>query len=89
MSAKKKRIKCRHNNEKAGKRSADEILIEDSHSHARKKTHEEVIKPHTISNLKDGECIVILDWKMKFLAAKHREAMQEFFGKAGITWHGT
>ena len=20
---------------------------------------------------------------------KHREAMQDFFGKAGITWHGT
>ena len=49
-------------------------------------THEESVRPEIIANMKEGESIVILDWKMKFLAAKQREAMQEFFGKAGITW---
>ena len=55
-------------------------------SHIYRATHEESVRPEIIANMKEGECIVILDWKMKFLAAKQREAMQEFFGKAGITW---
>ena len=41
-----------------------------------------------LESLKEGECIIIMDWKMKFLPQKHRESMQEYFGKAGITWHG-
>ena len=51
-------------------------------------THEEKVKLTLLESLKEGECIIIMDWKMKFLPQKHRESMQEYFGKAGTTWHG-
>ena len=57
-------------------------------AHVIRATHEEKVKLTLLESLKEGECIIIMDWKMKFLPQKHRESMQEYFGKAGITWHG-
>ena len=51
-------------------------------------THEDKVKETLVETLQDDQCIFIMDWKMKFLPQKFREAMQEYFGKAGITWHG-
>ena len=57
-------------------------------AHQVRATHEDRVKTTLLETLKDGECIIIMDWKMKLLPTKYREGMQEYFGKAGITWHG-
>lgn len=42
-----------------------------------------------MQELDETGCIIIADWKMKFLSHSFREAMSDFFGKAGMPWHGT
>ena len=37
---------------------------------------------------RDKDCIIIVDFKMKFLSLLFRESMTGFFGKRGITWMG-
>ena len=49
---------------------------------------ESSIRPDCIANLQPHEVVVVMDFKMKFLMAVFRESMVEFFGKAGIPWHG-
>ena len=39
-------------------------------------------------NLARDEYILVIDWKMKWLAMVWRETQQEWFGKSGIPWHG-
>ena len=34
------------------------------------------------------QVVLVCDFKMKFLMAVFRESMSDFFGKAGIPWHG-
>eukprot|EP00733_Pompholyxophrys_punicea_P000764 Pompholyxophrys_punicea_v1_NODE_271_length_2436_cov_24.816464.p1 type:complete len:709 gc:universal NODE_271_length_2436_cov_24.816464:251-2377(+) len=50
----------------------------------QRKTLEDLSK-----SLEHNECVLIMDWKMKILPTMYRESMKEFFGKAGLSLHGT
>eukprot|EP00951_Prasinocladus_malaysianus_P013596 scaffold103069_cov34-Prasinocladus_malaysianus.AAC.2 len=49
---------------------------------------EEDLKRLRREGLGKDDYILVIDWKMKFLAMVWMETQQEFFGKAGIPWHG-
>ena len=34
-----------------------------------------------------GKCIIVIDWKMKFLAERCRESSMHHFAKRGLPWH--
>jgi hypothetical protein len=34
-----------------------------------------------------GRCMIVIDWKMKFLAERIRESSMHHFGKRGLPWH--
>ena len=38
----------------------------------------------SVRELDETGCIVVADWKQKFLSAAFREAMSDYFGKAGM-----
>ena len=44
-------------------------------------------KQHSLSQLDDKTCFIIMDWAMKFLPHHYREQMRDFFGKRGRSWH--
>ena len=41
-----------------------------------------------IANKGSDEAMVVIDWKMKWLARYHRETTLQHFAKRGISWHG-
>ena len=34
-----------------------------------------------------GTCVIVIDWKMKFLSERIRESSMHHFGKRGLPWH--
>ena len=58
------------------------------HAHERRAAHEAGVMEMLMQELDETGCIVVADWKMKFLSSSFREAMSKFFGKAGMPWHG-
>lgn len=40
-------------------------------------------------NLADDECVMAMDYKMKFEELRFREKTNEHYGKKGLSWHGT
>ena len=57
-------------------------------AHERRAAHEAKVLEKLLRELDETGCIVVADWKQKFLAAGFREAMSDYFGKAGMPWHG-
>jgi len=37
--------------------------------------------------MNEEDCLITLDWAMKFLPEKYRESQKDWFGKRGISWH--
>ena len=37
--------------------------------------------------LDGSNCLIVMDWAMKFLPLHYREQMRDFFGKRGKSWH--
>lgn len=60
----------------------------DYHAHLVQKQPEAVFSEKFYSSISEVEVVVISDWKMKILASKYREAMQEWFSKRGISLLG-
>ena len=57
--------------------------------HAIRRKHQSDYYEHVIDNLKDGEAVVVLDYKMKIeTGIKSREIQREWYGKRGISLHG-
>ena len=58
--------------------------------HQARLTHESQVSAHVKQRLKEDESLLSItaDYAMKFLPLKDSEAQNEFFGKAGINWHG-
>ena len=54
------------------------------HTHERRAAHEAEVLEKLLRDLDDTGCILIADWKQKFLSASFREAMSDYFGKAGM-----
>ena len=57
-------------------------------AHERRAAHESGVMDMLLRELDETGCVLVADWKMKFLSASFREAMSDFFGKAGMPWHG-
>ena len=53
-------------------------------AHERRAAHEAMVMEKLLQELDDTCCIIVADWKMKFLASSFREAMADFFGKSGM-----
>jgi hypothetical protein len=58
--------------------------------HQARLAHEAEVADHVKEQLKNDPGLIALtaDYAMKFLPLKDSEAQNEFFGKAGIVWHG-
>lgn len=56
-------------------------------AHCVRTVHQDQAKHDILDQLKPYQALVVMDWAMKFLPLKHREAQSDFFGKKGIGWH--
>ncbi|CAC5387035.1 unnamed protein product [Mytilus coruscus] len=66
-------------------RAKDQILS--WKAHCFRTVHQDRAKTEVLRNLQDNQALVVMDWAMKLLPIKHREAQSDFFGKKGISWH--
>jgi len=58
-------------------------------AHERRAAHEANVMQKLLQDLTETGCVIVADWKMKFLSASFREAMSDFFGKAGMLVTGS
>ena len=56
-------------------------------AHERRAAREAKVLEKLLRELDETGCVVVADWKMKFLSSAFREAMAEFFGKKGMHAH--
>lgn len=50
-------------------------------AHCLRTVHQEQARQNNILKLKPNQCLIIIDWAMKFLPIKHRGTQADFFGK--------
>ncbi|XP_013412388.1 uncharacterized protein LOC106175104 isoform X1 [Lingula anatina] len=68
-------------------KSRDSIFLWKNHI-VRSKNQDQG-KVDVLENLTSTQALVTMDWAMKFLPTKFREAQQDWFAKKGISWHVT
>ena len=56
-------------------------------AHNMRVVNQEPAKQDVLSTLDGNNCLIVMDWAMKFLPLRYREQMRDFFGKAGKSWH--
>lgn len=56
--------------------------------HAVRSHHSAAVKVKIPAGLKEHQACVTADYKMKYLQSQYRESQQDWFAKAGMTWHG-
>lgn len=56
-------------------------------SHIMRAKNQERCKVQILQELQPHQALVTMDWAMKFLPTKYREAQQDWFGKKGVSWH--
>ena len=44
-------------------------------------------KVNVLDNLEKQQALIIMDWAMKWLPKRYREAQTDWFGKKGLSWH--
>lgn len=49
--------------------------------------HQDTARTYVLEQLDDESIFVYIDWAMKFLPLKYREAQRDWFGKRGLSWH--
>lgn len=63
--------------------------IEAWKAHILRSINQDQARLDILQNLSPGSALLVLDWAMKFLPRKFREAQSDWFGKRGISWHIT
>jgi hypothetical protein len=58
------------------------------HAHQVRGALEGMFKASHKVDLTATQTLIIADWKQKFLLYILRESIAQYFGKAGICWHG-
>ncbi|XP_064653010.1 uncharacterized protein LOC135503381 [Lineus longissimus] len=58
-------------------------------SHILRAKNQERAKTSLLQTLEPHQALLTMDWAMKFLPMKFREAQQDWFAKKGISWHVT
>lgn len=56
-------------------------------AHNLRAVNQDMAKQDVISKLNGNNCLIVMDWAMKFLPLHYREQMRDFFGKRGKSWH--
>ncbi|XP_064649503.1 uncharacterized protein LOC135501361 [Lineus longissimus] len=56
-------------------------------SHIMRAKNQERCKVQILQELQPHQALITMDWAMKFLPTKYREAQQDWFGKKGVSWH--
>ena len=56
-------------------------------SHILRSINQDQARLDVLQNLGPESALLVLDWAMKFLPRKFREAQSDWFGKRGISWH--
>ncbi|CAF1632665.1 unnamed protein product, partial [Didymodactylos carnosus] len=64
-------------------------LIKQWKAHLLRSVHQDDARYDVLENLNAKSVLLYMDWAMKFLPMKYREAQREFFGKRGLSWHLT
>jgi len=62
-------------------------LIYDWKKHQIRSVHQETARTYVLEQLDNQSVFVYIDWAMKFLPLKYREAQRDWFGKRGLSWH--
>ena len=58
-------------------------------AHILRSINQDQARLEILQNLGPQSALLVLDWAMKFLPRKFREAQSDWFGKRGISWHIT
>ena len=56
-------------------------------AHNIRVVNQDLAKQDVLSKLNGNNCLIVMDWAMKFLPLRYREQMRDFFGKRGKSWH--
>ena len=56
-------------------------------AHLLRSVNQEEVGQDTLDNLNQENCLIVMDWAMKFLLHHYREHMSEFFEKRARSWH--
>ena len=56
-------------------------------AHSLRAVNQDLAKQDVLSTLDGRNCLIVMDWAMKFLPLHYREQMRDFFGKRGKSWH--
>ena len=64
-------------------------LIREWKKHQMRSVHQETARTYVLQQLDDQSVFIYIDWAMKFLPLKYREAQRDWFGKRGLSWHVT
>lgn len=56
-------------------------------AHVLRAINQERAKSRILDNLEKHQCLIVMDWAMKWLPKRFRETQAEWFGKKGISWH--
>ena len=64
-------------------------VIREWKKHQMRSVHQETARPYVLQQLDDQSVFIYIDWAMKFLPLKYREAQRDWFGKRGLSWHVT
>lgn len=64
-----------------------EEKVEEWKSHIVRTINQDKAKREILENLTYDQALIMMDWAMKLLPRKYREAQTEWFGKKGLSWH--
>ena len=56
-------------------------------AHLLRAINQERAKSKILANLEKHQCLIVMDWAMKWLPKRFRETQSEWFGKKSISWH--
>ncbi|XP_064637531.1 uncharacterized protein LOC135493845 [Lineus longissimus] len=56
-------------------------------SHLLRQICQEQAKTDVLDKMTPSQALLTMDWAMKFLPSRFREAQQDWYGKKGISWH--
>ena len=56
-------------------------------AHVPKAINQERAKSEILDNLEKHQCLIVMDWAMKWLPERFCETQSEWFGEKGKSWH--
>ena len=56
-------------------------------AHNMRIVNQDLAKQDVLNKLNGNNCLIVMDWAMKFLPLRYKEQMKNSFGKRGKSWH--